>query len=340
MLQIKSKEKSEIVRAACAKFKDLPSLTLARVLYKKHRRLFPSLEAARCAVTYRRGNRGNEHRKRVTNSPLVRPCSLAGFVWEFPKSSAPSYAPVHLDTSRTLILSDIHIPFHDRAAIEAVIERSKTLNPNCILINGDLCDFFSISRFDKNPTESSLKKELDLTRQFLGWLRQTFPKARIVYKLGNHDEWFDKYLFRKAPELYGVTGVSLKHLTTAKIDSVQGVKDIEWLDDQQKIMIGKLNIYHGHELGKGSIAPPVNPARGLFMRTIECGLQGHLHKDSQHSETTANGKLITTWSTGCLCGLWPRYARVNKWTHSAAFVELNRGQFSVTPLRVLNGQLL
>ena len=335
-----NKERLQTVKAACAKFKDLPSMTLARVIYKKHRHWFPTLAAANSAIRYQRGNAGNVHRKRIKDSPLARPNGKCGFTWEFPRSSAPSYAPLHLDEPRTLILSDIHIPFHDRAAIEAVIHRAKRADPTCILLNGDVCDFFSISRFDKNPTESSLKKELDLTRQFLGWLKQQFPKARLIYKLGNHDEWFDKYLFRKAPELYGVSGVSLKHLTTAKIDSIEPVEDVEWVDDQQKIMIGKLNIYHGHELGKGSIAPPVNPARGLFMRTIECGLQGHLHKDSQHSETSANGKLISTWSTGCLCGLYPRYARINKWTHSAAMVDLSGGQFGVETIRLLNGKVL
>jgi len=336
---IATKEKTELVRAACEKFKDTPNLTLARLLYKKHRHLFPNLEAARSAVRGRRGNNGNQSRKDYTPDQF-RTNGEAGFTWSFPKSSAPDYEAFPLDAARTLILSDIHIPFHDSPAIHAVIAHAKRLNPDCILLNGDVCDFFSISRFDKNPTESSLKQELQLTRQFLGWLRQSFPKARVIYKLGNHDEWFDKYLLRKAPELFNVPGISLRHLTTGKVDNLNEVGGIEWIDDQQKIKAGHLTIWHGHEVGKGSIAPPVNPARGLFMRTMECGLMGHLHKDSTHTETTSNGKLIACWSTGCLCGLWPRYARVNKWTHSAAFMRLHRGQFSIEPIRILNGKVL
>lgn len=67
---------------------------------------------------------------------------------------------------------------------------------------------------------------------------------------------------------------------------------------------------------------------------------GHLHKASSHEETTAAGKLIACWSSGCLCGLWPKYARVNKWTHSATWLSLDRGQFSVEPWRILNGKIL
>ena len=335
--------KSEIVTAACREHPDLPSLTLARLIYKHHRQLFTNLEAVRTAVRHRRGNIGSKLRAQAerTGPELLRPNGKSGFTWEFPKSSAPSYTPFVLDDCRALVMSDLHVPFHNPDAIHAVVAEGKAQEVDLVLLNGDVCDFFSISRFDKNPAESSLKKELDLTRQFLGWLRyDRFPKARIIYKLGNHDEWFDKYLWRKAPELFGVSGVDLPFLVTGKIGDLPEVGGIDWVQDQRKITAGKLNIWHGHEIGKGSIAPPVNPARGLFMRTLECGLQGHLHKDSMHEETTAAGKRIACWSTGCLCGLWPRYARVNKWTHSAALLELQRGQFSVEPIRVLNGKVL
>jgi len=208
------------------------------------------------------------------------------------------------------------------------------------LLNGDIVDFFNLSRFDKDPTETSLRNELDTTRQFLGWLRQEFPNARIIFKLGNHDERMGIYVRQKAPELWGVQSLMLPHLITAKMDGQTEVGGIEWIDDQRKITAGKLTIWHGHEVGKGSIAPPVNPARGLFMRTLSCGIMGHLHKGSGHEETTSDGKLVACWSTGCLCGLWPTYARVNKWTHGAAWLELSGTDFSVTPIRILNGKVL
>jgi predicted phosphodiesterase len=331
-----------IVRAACERFKDLPSKTLARVLYKENRALFPSFDSTYQSVRVARGNHGHQKRSKCANKELHRANGAPGFVWTFPHSCAPSYQPFILDAARTLILSDLHIPFHDGRAIMAAIEFAKPRQPDCILLNGDVCDFFSLSRFDKNPTESSIKKELEGTRQFLGWLRQTFPKARIIYKLGNHDEWLDKYLLRKCPELFGLDALRLENLVTGVFEgsNLCRVDGIDFIDDQQKIKAGHLTIWHGHEIGKGSIAPPVNPARGLFMRTMDCGLMGHLHKGSSHEETSSKGKLIATWSTGCLCGLWPRYARVNKWNHGAAWLELNQQNFSVTPIRILNGEVL
>lgn len=336
-------DKGQIVTEACRKFPELPTLTLARAIYKKHKHLFPGLEAVRTAVRYRRGNMGEARRQNVKNGNcdgLTRPNGKAGFFWKFPESFAPDYKPLILDDCNALVLSDLHIPFHHPAAIQAVVEHAKPRNPDLILLNGDVCDFFSLSRFDRNPTESNLRREIELTRQFLGWLRQTFPKARIIYKLGNHDEWLDKYIIRKCVELYGLPQLTLKHLTTGPAEGLQEVGGIEFVDDQRKLMAGRLNIWHGHEIGKATIAPPVNPARGLFTRTLECGIQGHLHKDSMHEETSATGKRIACWSTGCLCGLWPRYARVNKWTHGAAMLRLERNNFNVEPIRVLNGCVL
>jgi hypothetical protein len=332
----------QLVAEACIRFKETPTKTLARMLYKRHPERWPTLDACYCAIRYARGNRGALHR----HKPGViarRPNQPAGFKWVFPQSHATPWEPFVLEAPRTLILSDIHIPFHDTAALLPLIREARRWlrSGDAILLNGDVCDFFSISRFDKNPTTSSLKLEIDSTRAFLGWLRAQFPRCRIIFKFGNHDEWFDKYLWRKAPELFGLQQVRLEHLLTQPVaNSEPGIDGIEFITDQRKIVAGHLDILHGHELGKGSIAPPVNPARGFFLKTMECTLAGHLHRTSQHQERTSKGKQVACWSTGCLCGLYPDYAKINKWDQSAARLDLSGRDFQVTPLRIINGKLL
>lgn len=244
----RSGSKSSLVCSACADFPDTPSKTLARKLYAEHAQLWPTLDACYQAIRTARGNHGNAPRHR----PAVvarRPNQPAGFKWVFPKSSAEPWETFPLESPRTLVLSDLHIPFHDSPAIHACVrEGRRFLRPgDTILLNGDVCDFFSISRFDKNPSKSSLKKEIDLTRQFLGWLRQQFPRCRIVYKFGNHDEWFAKYLWRKAPELWGIPQMELPHLLTSSAPSATScenktpeIEGIEFLTDQQRITAGHL----------------------------------------------------------------------------------------------------
>lgn len=333
--------KTALVRTACADFPDTPTKTLARKLYAEHDHLWTSLDACYQALRLARGNHGAKNR--ATCRPThYRPNQPSGFTWRFPPSSAEKWEPFLLTAGRTLVLSDLHIPFHDPRAIHAQIRAGKKWlrSGDCILLNGDVCDFYSLSRFDKNPTKSGLKKEIDLTRQFLGWLRQTFPRVRIIFKFGNHDEWFAKYIWRKAPELWGLPQVELSHILTAPIGAQPEIGGIEFLTHQEKISAGHLDILHGHELGKGSIAPPVNPARGFFLKTLECTLAGHLHRSSVHRETTSKGKPIACWSTGCLCGLWPDYAKVNKWNQGGARIDLSGMNFSVTLLDVIDGKLV
>lgn len=333
---IRHPEKTALTRAACAAHPELPSLTLAKMLYKNHPTLWPNVNAARLAVNYQRGNAG----KRTRAYASTQRRGHQGDHYQMPESSARPWTPHKLTTRRTLVLSDIHIPFHDPAAINASVKWGKKFNPQAVLLNGDICDFFSISRFEKNPIASHLLREIELTRQFLHWLRQEFPRAEIIFKEGNHDEWFAKYLWRKAPELFGLPEIELQHILTGRRESDAAIENVTWIGEQRRITAGKLTILHGHEMGKGSIAPPVNPARGFFMRAYECTLAGHLHRTSTHSETSMNGKLISCWSTGCLCGLWPDYAKVNKWDHSAAAIEVNGEDFSVIPIRILNGKVL
>lgn len=328
-----------LVAEFCERFPDTPTRTVARTIYAEHAQLWPTLDACYQVVRTLRGNHGNQYRSQA-RPHLRRPNQPAGFKWVFPKSSAEAWEPFPLATRRNLILSDLHIPFHDSRAIHAIIRNAEKWNPDCILLNGDVCDFFSISRFDKNPSKSALKTEIDLTRQFLGWLRQKFPRARIVYKFGNHDEWFAKYIWRKAPELWGLAQVELPHILTQAVGAQPAIGGLEFLTNQEKITAGHLDILHGHELGKGSIAPPVNPARGFFLKTLECTLAGHLHRTSTHHERSSKGTNIACWSTGCLCGLWPDYAKINKWDQSAARVDLSGSDFSVTPLRVIDGKIV
>ena len=77
-----------------------PTLTLAKVLYKQHRRLWPNLDACRNSIRTRRGNNGDKIRHQ-SPPDLVRPNQPAGFTWSFPKSSAPDYSPFILDAERT-----------------------------------------------------------------------------------------------------------------------------------------------------------------------------------------------------------------------------------------------
>lgn len=321
----------EVIADLLRKYPDHSHRTLARAAFKTWPELFISHNSAYCAVRSFCGSRGNRSRK---GRPLEKR-RAESHIPPLPGSRAESWEPFQLDgAKRILILSDVHIPFHDTPALKAALKFGDGFNPDCVLLNGDTADFFSISRYDSDPRKRDLPGEIKAVRQFLSHVRARFPKARLVFKLGNHDERWLHFLWRKAPELLG--------LDVTGFDSVidAGKVGAEIVGDQRIIEVGKLSILHGHELPKG-MTNPVNPARGVFLRAIDIALIGHQHRTSEHTETTMTGRTITCWSTGCLCELHPEYARINRWNHGFAAVEVSRGQhFQVRNLRIRSGAIL
>ncbi len=320
-----------IIREAVRKKPDAPARTIARGLYAKHPELWPSLDNCRAGIRYVLGLIGDSKRKRAVDKELFRKPRQAGWVDVIPQSydEGKDWGAVQIDGAhRCLVLSDIHLPFHDAEALELALQYGSNKKATLILLNGDICDHYAQSTFLKNPTKDHFANEIEQTRFFLAGLRKRFPKSKIVYKLGNHEERYIRYMQTKAEELLGIEDFTFKKVF--RLDEQQ----IELVDQRNPIRLGELNVLHGHEHAKG-IAAPVNPARGLFLRSKCHTVCGHFHQSSQHSENNVEQKVISTWSTGCLCGLHPEYLRLNNWNHGFAFVEAEKsGTFRVDNLRI------
>jgi hypothetical protein len=218
-------------------------------------------------------------------------------------------------------------------AVEAALEYGDRINPDSILINGDLFDFYAISRWDKDPTKPKIKDELECGQKFFTYLRHKFPKAQFCFRYGNHDRRWDKYLMQTSPALFDVPGIlDFWH-------NVAGIREfgVDVVRAQRPLMLGKLSVFHGDELPSGGSA--VNPARGAFLRTLCSLLHSHLHRTSEHTERTLDGQVITCRTTGMLCGSSPEYARINKWDQGFAIVTVARdGTYECTLKRIIDGR--
>ena len=117
--------------------------------------------------------------------------------------------PYNIKGKEILVLSDIHIPFHDKKALNIALQYAKECDT--ILLNGDIIDFHGLSRFIKNPEKSFINREILIAKEFLELLRANF-KGEILYKIGNHEDRLTFYIFNKAPALWGVENVTLKSL--------------------------------------------------------------------------------------------------------------------------------
>lgn len=309
----------------CAKFPDAPNLGLAKRAKKERPESFATVETARDMV---RNIRGAHGKQKLAHATQRRPKGKAGQVPKMPPSLAEPFEVFTIDSKRCGIISDVHIPYHSEVAFGAAVAALKQVKIDTLLINGDFADFYQVSRHQRDPKHRRFSEELKSVVQGLEWLRSEFPKQRIVYKMGNHEERWDHFIWNRAPEIYDLANVRIDELIQAKRFGVEVV------GDQRFIMLGQLPILHGHELGK-SIFSPVNPARGAFLRTHHTVLVGHSHQTSGHADTDMFHSETFVWSTGCLCDLTPAYARNNRWNHGFAWVDIARdGSFSVSNRRI------
>jgi predicted phosphodiesterase len=312
------------------KYPTAANLTLARKLCKDHPLLFNTLETARSSIRYVRKKLIAEGVSPVVDATKIDPNRI-------PISHSEKKAPYVIPSkyNRVLIISDLHIPYHDTTAVTTALQYGKDHGANCILINGDLLDFHHLSKFEKDIRKRRTKDEFDAALQFLQYLRESFPGAHIVWAEGNHDARYPKFLAAKALELFDDEYYTLQ--ARLQLKSLR----IHFVHDNQYVMAGKLSVSHGHKIIRGIFAP-VNAARGVFLRTKESHLVGHTHSVSEHSEKRLHGELVTTWSTGCLCELNPDYDPfVSKAAHGFAFVDIQRnGHYRVTNKRIINGELM
>jgi len=245
------------------------------------------------------------------------------------------WQPVQFDGPlKCLILSDVHIPFHDKKAVQLALKYGQNRRANFVLLNGDILDFFSISRWEKDPRQRNFPKEVDMGKRFLQIVRGCFPNADIVFKEGNHEERWEACLRTRCADFLGIPEFDWDEVY--KLSEL----DIQRVGDKRPVRLGKLNVIHGHEYNF-AISNPVNPARGFFLRCKNHVIGGHFHHTSEHSEKTLEQKVLSAWSTGCLCSPHPDYKPLNNWNHGFAFVTIDKqGMFRVENKKIIQGRVL
>lgn len=126
---------------------DMPTLKLARIMYKENNILFSNIDDARSALRYIEGKIGAHNMPKGMVKGEDRPKNP----YNLPKSDEAVYEPFYLNHKRVLVMSDIHIPYHNITALTVALNYAKNEKPDAILLNGDALDFFGLSRFCKEP---------------------------------------------------------------------------------------------------------------------------------------------------------------------------------------------
>ncbi len=209
--------------------------------------------------------------------------------------------------NEVFFIADLHIPYEDKAKVNRTLDDISRETPDIVVLGGDILDFYTISRFRKDPDRASqLQKELNKYYNFMTRLRKVHS-GQLIYLVGNHEERLEKYLMEN-PELHGLDVLQLPNLL--KADKYNMNVTDEWT---YKDVLFK----HGDRVTK------YNAAAELIRENMS-GISGHKHNYNVASNTTRTSN--ATWiSAPCLCDIIKAdYVKNPNWQQGYVVMRFNK----------------
>ena len=269
--------KTQLIKDYKIKYPMIGTRQLSRVIYKDYPELFKDIEDVRVRIM----------------SVSKRERSILEYI---PEGNMHTIPTINLTPSedKILILNDVHIPYHNKRAFVQALEHGKTENITAILLNGDIFDFYGISRWEKNPKERDFKYEVETIRGILYALRYEFPDANIYFRYGNHEERYIKYMQNRCLELFGIPEFSM--------ESMLHFDKLGIISFSERVLIefGGYTILHGHEIAANHIERYLQIAKKSL-------IVGHHHRTQYSQSRAIDGSIIKGHMIGCLSELTPPY---------------------------------
>jgi len=236
---------------------------------------------------------------------------------------------LHAENEKAIVMCDVHVPFQDDLCVNSIIEYSLQNKIDTIILNGDIIDFYKISRFIKNPQKKSVSREVEETKKFLTELRYNFPDARIIYKQGNHELRLEHYIMSNASEIYDL----ISDLLPIKLNFKE--LNIEYITEP--FALGNLWVLHGHEKPAGGNPEWVCNVMWQYIYTHF--VVGHFHRTQEKTFKNIAGDTFDTNSVGYCAGKMD-YAILNKWNQGFARYDFStNGRFKSHNFKVENGEI-
>lgn len=169
-------------------------------------------------------------------------------------------------SERTLVIPDLHAPYHDKKAWRCFLKAARYTKPKRVVIIGDFGDYYAVSSHPKSPSrKANLEWEIQETNKCLDEVEK-IGADQIVYCGGNHEFRMDRHIRDKAPELFGLKGTTVPEQYRLK---ERGIKFVPYMS---YIRIGK--VAYTHEVGRCG----VNTARATLMDFGGNIVVGHSHR--------------------------------------------------------------
>lgn len=232
-----------------------------------------------------------------------------------------------------LVGSDFHDTDVDPFVLSVFLDTAKRIQPNVIVLNGDVLDLYEFSRFDKDPRLANLKSRFDFARESIFKpLREACPSAQIDLMLGNHEMRLLKHLADRTPylkvlmDLWDVTLSKLFGLDEWQINLKSKWDLTAWKPGETRDQAKK-----NYEIYYNCFVCNHTGNEGFGMS----GTSGHTHRPDQKTSVNANGPLVWT-TTGGMCRTNAEYVTtMEKWHNSFLIVHVDILNRQVVPEHII-----
>jgi len=235
--------------------------------------------------------------------------------------------------NRVLVMPDTHAPFHDERAVDCFLEAAYVLQPDLLVIDGDFSDFYQVSSHDKSPTRrETFAEEVALSNDLLDTIEGMFG-ASVNFRMGNHENRFDRYIAKHAPELHGLAP------TVAEMLRLEA-RGWDWGDYTVPLSIGKVDFVH--DVGRSG----KNAARQSLADYGHNLVIGHTHRLATVFEGTVQGGTRVCMNVGWLGDFEAIDYRMKAmarrdWQHGFGYVDFDKdGNGWCVPVPIIDGRCM
>ncbi len=209
-------------------------------------------------------------------------------------------------SSKVLIVSDVHFPFHCKKAYKKLLKVIKEERPTHVVQIGDVIDQYVYSKYSKSPEitpSNDIVRGIEMAEEFWAVVKKLAPKAERIQVLGNHDVRLSKRISELIPELRAV----FDPLSFYKFKGVKTLKS-----DRDYIEIDGVVYCHGW------LSHSIDHAKYFNKPTVH----GHRHR----AAITFDSQTLWAMDVGHMADeksvpLSYTMSKLSKWTKACGIVE-------------------
>jgi predicted phosphodiesterase len=243
------------------------------------------------------------------------------------------------------ILSDLQIPFEDGAAVNQALEVLRAVNPDTVILNGDILDCYLESSFSKRKPPAVLAQIAGQTFDRAQRLMESLQDIPVkLWNGGNHEARWEKQI-AKENERGGLSPITLALVAArgkdidfgdmsgsfARVNNLHGFgfKYIPY-SDRWYLAEDNLVVTHGKYVSRHS----GQAAKRTFEWLGRSCIVGHTHRQGNY-RLTQDGREHGAWEGGCLCQLEPEYDDAPNWQQGLTVVKINGPEFHVVEVPIV-----